>query len=239
MLHGSHHTDEESDYQSGRKKSLSLLGHLVWKLVILGSLVTNAYFIGLVRHSPGSYSQLKEGGTAAYPGTITKTSAKQLTIKTSEGTKRVAVSDTTPYALFPKDYQTLIPVGLPSSAADIVVGTTEASVSVQLPYLKTPQAVRVNLVRDDVLTGKVIEVSDSTLKFKGFAGSGAKEETRILAANATYLKLGSDGTISAATKADSVKDFGLYAFLDKPASDSTGQIIKLVVAEFTASSSSQ
>lgn len=229
-----HHAGEESASQRSRRVPLRMVGHVLVKLVILASLLSNFYLIGLLRHSPGSYDQLKAGGTAAYPGTITKASAKQLTIKTSEGTERVAVDTTTPYALFPKDYQTLIPVGLPSSLEDIVPGKTEASVSAQLPYLNEPQALRVNLVRDDVLTGKMIEVTGNTLKFKGFAAAGAKEETRTLAGNATYLKLGADGTLAAASRTDLVKDIGLYAYLDKTATDASGQITKLVIAEFSS-----
>lgn len=226
------HADEASAYHGG-PSPIRMIGHVVFKLIVLVSLLLNWYLVGLLRHSPGSYDQLKAGGTAAYPGTITKASARQLAIKTSDGTKQVAISDTTPFALFPKDYQTLIPVGLPSSRDDIVVGTTEASVSAQLPYLKQAQALRVNLVRDDVLTGKVIEVTGTTVKFKGFAASGATEQTRTLASNATYFKLGSDGTLATAGPSDVAKDFGLYAFLNKPASDTTGQITKLIIAEFS------
>ncbi len=229
-----HHThpDGASDYPV-RPAPIIMLGHIVWKLVIIASLLGNAYLIGLLRHNPGSYDQLKAGGTAAYPGTITKASANQLDIKTSDGTKSVAITNTTPFALFPKDYQTLIPVGLPSSRDDIVVGTTEASVSAQLPYLKKPQALRVNLVRDDVLTGKIIEATATTVKFKAFAATGATEQTRTLASNVTYFKLASDGTLSAASSSDLAKDLGLYAYLDKPASDTTGQITKLIIAEFS------
>ena len=209
---------------------------LLIKLVILVSVIGNLYLIGLLRHSPGSYQQLKTGGTAAYPGTVTRSSAGSISIKQVKGgTKTIAVKKDTPYALFPKDYQTLIPVGLPASRDDIVVKQTEASVSAQLPYLKAPQAVRINLVRADVLTGKVIEVSGSAIKFKGFAASGAKEETRVIANGATYQKLGADGKLTAAVQGDTKKDMGMYGFLDKPASDATGQITKLIVADFSTS----
>ena len=210
------------------------LTHLVMKLIVLASLLGNWYLIGLLRHSPNSYAQLKSGGTAAYPGTVTRSSASSISIKTTKGTKTVAVKKDTPYALFPKDYQTLIPIGLPSSKADVVVGTTEASVSAQLPYLKAPQALRINLVRSDVLTGKVIELKDGTLKFKGFAATGAKEESRALSPSATVQKLGTDGKLTPATQAAISKDMGLYAFLSKASSDATGQITKLIIADFSA-----
>lgn len=227
-----HAASDSSEERTGRELGRRV-GRIVWKVVVVASLLFNFYLIGLVRHSPGSYSQLKAGGTAAFPGTVTKISTSHITVKTSKGTERIALSETTPFALFPKDYQTLIAVGLPASAADVVAKATEASVSAQLPYMKIPQALRVNLVRSDVLTGKVIEISANTLKFKGFAASGAKEEVRSFASGATVVKLGGDGSLTPATLADVQADMGLYAFLDKPASDASGQITRLIVADFS------
>jgi hypothetical protein len=216
-----------------------LVVHLIVKLVVLVSLVGNFYLIGLVRHSPNSYGQLKAGGTAAYPGLITRASASQLSVQVTDdkgkkSTKRVALKSDTPYAIFPKNYQTLVPIGLPSSAADIVVGTTEASVSAQLPYLKAPQALRVNLVRDDMLTGKVIEAKSDQITFKGYAAAGYADETRSFAAGLTYQKLGTDGTLSSINQADVKKDMGLYAYLDGVAENKDAKITKLIVADFTA-----
>ncbi len=210
-----------------------MVARKVWLLVVIASLLGNWYLIGLLRHSPGSYGQLKAGGTAAFPGLVTRVSTSSISVKTTKGTKTITVKKDTPYALFPKDYQTLIPIGLPSSSADVVVKKTEASVSAQLPYLKKPQALRINLVRDDVLTGKVIELSGTAVKFKGFAASGAKEETRVIASNASYAKLGTSGTLTAAVAGDVKKDMGLYAFLDGPASSATAQVTKLIVADFS------
>ncbi|MEK7461289.1 MAG: hypothetical protein AAB647_03700 [Patescibacteria group bacterium] len=228
------HRGTSADQKSGLRLWLGRIVHLLGWLVVIASLVFNWYLIGLLRHNPNSYVQLKAGGTAAFPGTVTKVSAKSITVKTvNNGTKTMAVKTETSYALFPKDYQTLIPIGLPSSKDDVVVKQTEASVSAQLPYLKTPQATRINLVRADVLTGKVIETSSSAIKFKGFAASGAKEETRILAGNVIVQKLGADGKLAAATFSDVKKDMGMYGFLDKPTSDTTGQITRLIVADFS------
>ncbi len=210
------------------------IGRIVVKIVIIASLLGNLYLVGLLRHSPGSYSQLTGGGTAAFPGTVTKAAERSITIETTDGAKTIAVGSDTPYALFPKDYQTLIPIGLPSSRDDVVAGSTEASVSAQLPYLKQPQALRINLVRDDVATGKVLEVSDKSLKYTAFAASGAKEETRTLSDSLTVLKLEQDSTTSVGTREDISKDRGLYAFLSGPATDASAQIVKLIVADFTA-----
>lgn len=208
--------------------------HIILKLVVLASLLGNIYLVGLLRHSPGSFDQLRAGGTAAFPGLVTKASERSISIKTDDGTKTIQLAADTPFALFPKDYQTLIPIGLPSSRDDIVVGSTEASVSAQLPYLKTPQALRVNLVRSDTLTGKVAELKDNQLTYKAFAASGAKDETRQFAAGVTFAKLEADGTMAPATKDDVKKDMGMYAYLSGSATDSSAEIVKLVVAAFSA-----
>lgn len=216
--------------------------HWVIKLVVLASVLGNLYLIGLLRHSPNSFAQLKAGGTAAYPGLITRVSDRAISIQVTDAkgkksTKRVALKSDTPYAIFPKNYQTLVPIGLPSSKADIVVGTTEASVSAQLPYLRAPQALRVNLVRDDMLTGKVIEVTGDSVKFKGYAAAGYADETRQFAPGMNYQKLGTDGTLSSVGQGDVKVDMGLYAYLTAPASNKDAKITKLIVADFTTSAS--
>lgn len=205
----------------------------LWILVV--SLLVNLYLVGLLRHTPGSYKQLSEGNSASVVGTVTKVSRGSFKIKTAnEGTKQIKLTADTQYALFPKDYQTLIPVGLPSSNKDIVAGTTEANVSVREGYLSATKAIRVNLVRADVITGKVIEVSGNTIKFRGFAATGATDETRTLTGSVEILKFSPEGTFSPAKQEDVKKDMGLYAFVDKQANDPSGQITKLVVADFTS-----
>ncbi len=207
-----------------------------WFLISIAGLLTSWYLIGLLQNTPGSYAELKQGKSTSFVGTVTKVNKSSITVKTAtDGSKRLATVKDTTYALFPKDYQTLIPVGLPSSNDDVVANVTEANVSARLGYLTKPQAVRVNLVRADVLTGKVIEVAGSSFKFKGFAATGAADETRTLAANVEYLKLSVDGTFGPAVQGDVKKDMGLYAFLDKPVTDQSGQITKLIVADFTSS----
>lgn len=219
---------------SNRKRGLGpIMG-----LLLLASLIGNAYVVGLLRHTPNSFAQLRDGGTAAYPGTVTKLSDKTITIKGTdadgkETTKSITLASDTPFAIFPKNYQTLIPVGLPSSKDDAVVGTTEASVSAQLPYLSAPKALRVNLVREDLLTGKVIEVKDGTVKFTAYAAEGYKEQTLKFAASATYQKLGADGTITVVAQADVKPGMGLYAYLDKAAGPDDAVIQRAVVADFT------
>ncbi len=211
---------------------------LIWLVIVLVSLLGNVYLIGLLRHSAGSYSQLKNGGTAAYPGVIKKASATSMSIETTtdgkKSTKTVSIPKDTPYAIFPKSYQTLIAVGLPSSASDIVVGKTEASVSAQLPFLAKPKALRINVVRDDMLTGKVIEVSGDSIKFKAYAATGYVDQTLKMAVNATVQKLGTDGTISSAKLSDVKAGQGMYAYLDQAAGPDTAIIQRLIVADFSS-----
>lgn len=231
----------------GHNKITGMMGKKLFMLLFIVSLIGNLYVWGLLQHSPGSYTQLKNGGTAAYPGLITKASDKSISIKVTTkdaksekdvvSTKTVSIPKDTPYALFPKNYQTLIPIGLPSSNADIVIGTSEASVSAQLPYLASAKALRINIVRDDMLTGKVIEVKDGTIKFKAYAAAGYKDQALKVAANATFKKLGTDGALTDLKLADIKADQGLYAYLDKVAGPDDAVITKGVVADFTSSTS--
>lgn len=216
-----------------------MIGKAVVFVIVLASLLGNVYLIGLLRHSSGSFTQLRNGGTAAYPGLVTKSSATSISIQVTtngkKSTKVVSIPKNTPYAIFPKNYQTLIPIGLPSSAADIVVGKTEASVSAQLPYLASAKALRINLVRDDMLTGKVEAVNADSIKFKAYAASGYVDQTLKMAANAPVQKLGTDGTFSTIKLADVKIDQGMYAYLNQAAGPDTAVIQHLIVADFTSS----
>lgn len=224
------HSDASPPKSPRAKRGLASIISLLFLVSLLG----NLYLVGLLRNTPNSFAQLRQGSTTTHPGTVTKLTKSRITVKGESGTKSIALTKDTAFALFPKNYQTLIPVGLPSSRDDAVVGSTEASVSAQQAYLSAPKALRVNLVRDDMLTGKVIEVKDNSVTFKAFAAEGFKEQTLKFAPTITYLKLGADGTLTAIQQADIAKDMGLYAYLDKPAGPDDALIVKVVVADFTA-----